>query len=93
MNVEHLHHIVKQAKSSMYTMSYMHVHLVIQTHIQIKQELDCYEGVTPHAVLACFLIRQGADVFLKDNAGITALQGLPIQVAAIAALYAQQHQT
>lgn len=63
------------------------------TCMQIKQELECYEGVTPHAVLACFLIRSGADIFLKNNAGITALQGLPIEVAAIAAAYAQQHQT
>ena len=63
------------------------------TCMQIKKELECVEGVTPHAVLACFLIRSGADIFLKNNAGITALQGLPIELAAIAASYAQQHQT
>ena len=61
--------------------------------MQIKQDLEHFEGVTPHAVLACFLIRNGADIFLKNNAGITALQALPIEVAAIAASYAQLHQT
>lgn len=54
--------------------------------------MECFEGVTPHAVLACFLIRSGADIFLKNNAGITALQGLPTTVAVIAASYAHKHQ-
>lgn len=65
----------------------------IALYMQIKQELECFDSVTPHAVLACFLIRSGADIFLKNNAGITALQGLPIEVAATVASYAQQHQT
>jgi ankyrin repeat protein len=60
--------------------------------MQIKQELECFEGVTSHAVLACFLIKNGADVFLQNDAGITALQGLPIEVSAIAASYTQKHQ-
>ncbi len=60
--------------------------------MQIKQELECFEDVTPHAVLACFLIKNGADIFLQNNAGITALQGLPIEVSAIAASFTQKHQ-
>lgn len=53
--------------------------------------LYCYDGVTPHTVLACYLVHEGADIYSMNNKGLTTLQELPIEIAAIVATFAEKH--
>ena len=74
------------------TFTTMIVHILrLSISFKVKQMLSCYEGVTSHTVLACFLVYEGADIYIKNNSGITALQKLPIEITAIVATFAEKH--
>ena len=53
--------------------------------------LNYYENVTSQTILACFLVYKGADVYVKNSSGTTALQELPIEVSAIVASFSEKN--
>ena len=53
--------------------------------------LNCYENVTSQTILACFLVYKGADVYVKNSSGTTALQELPIEVSAVVATFSEKN--
>lgn len=53
--------------------------------------LNCYENVMSQTILACFLVYKGADVYVKNSSGATALQELPIEVSAVVATFSEKN--
>ena len=59
--------------------------------MQVKRMLNCYENVMSQTILACFLVYKGADVYVKNSSGATALQELPIEVSAVVATFSEKN--
>lgn len=59
--------------------------------MQVKEMLNCYENVTLRTIMACFLVYKGADIYIKNSSGTTALQELPIEVSAVVATFSEKN--
>ena len=53
--------------------------------------LNSYKNVTSQTILACFLVYKGADVYIKNSSGTTALQELPIEVSAVVTAFNEKN--
>ncbi len=53
--------------------------------------LNCYENVTSQTILGCFMVYKGADVYIENSNGTTALQELPIEVSAVIATFSESN--